>query len=61
MLLSGSITDIINGFLSLSFAISWKNHLFHIHYIGGTILHSLTELEINLQGELSFNLRCFES
>ena len=60
MLLSGSITDRINGFLSLflqshgkiiSFIFTRRNNL--------TFTIIITELEINPQGDLTFNLRHF--
>ena len=56
MLLCGSVTDRINGFLSFSLAISWKKSYLSSS-LGGAILHSLKELEINPEGELSSNLR----
>ena len=38
-LLCGSITERINGFLSFSLAISWKNHLFHLHLEEQSYIH----------------------
>ena len=58
MLLCGSITERINGFLSFSLAISWKKSSLSSS-LGGAILHSVTELEINPEGELSSYLRHF--
>ena len=56
MLLCGSISERINGFLSFSLAISWKKASLSSS-LGETTLHSLTELEINSEVELSLNLR----